>query len=179
MADLEINLDFLIRDCLKTYTEETLEFEADWPLDFLIQDCLKAYTEETLEFEVNWPTQLAKGQYEELPGPLIISEQILSFNNIEEASPITPAEASECFEYRFTCDVCSKQYRGKRELNRHMKKHDAPNRFSCNIEGCLQTTYRLDAMRSHVKAHEKRLKTESESKKPKRLKLKKVTQKKD
>jgi hypothetical protein len=51
MADLEINLDFLIRDCLK------------------------AYTEETLEFEIPSPTQLAKGQFEELPGPVIFPER--------------------------------------------------------------------------------------------------------
>jgi uncharacterized Zn-finger protein len=151
-------------------------------LDFLIRDCLKAYTEETLEFDIPSPAQLAKIQYDEIPSPLKFPENVFSFNPIEELSPLSPAEASKEFlalNHRFACDLCSKKYRGKRELNRHMKKHDSPNKFSCTIDGCLQSTYRIDAMRCHIKKHEKRLKTESESKKPKRPKLKKVTQKKD
>jgi hypothetical protein len=151
MADLEINLDFLIRDCLK------------------------AYTEETLEFEIPSTAQLAKGQYEELPGPFIFPEQILSFNSIEELSPLSPAEASDGFlalKDRFTCRVCSKPYSGNRELNRHMKKHSSPDKFSCTVDGCLHTSHRIDAMRCHIKKHEKRLKTQE-------FKIKKVTQKKD
>jgi uncharacterized Zn-finger protein len=153
-------------------------------LDFLIQDCLKAYTEETLEFEM--PARSTTGQYDEFPGQLILPENILSFDLTEELSPVTPAEVSElplALNNRFICCECSKPYRGKRELTRHMKKHSSPNKYSCTVEGCLQTTYRLDAMSSHVKIHEQRLKTQMERNSVNSLhvqsKIKKVIQKKD
>jgi uncharacterized Zn-finger protein len=146
-------------------------------LDLLIQDCLKAYTEETLEFEVLMPVRSSAGQYDDFPVPLIMPEHILSFdfseelsilpehivsfNSTEELSPVTPAEVSELpLNNRFICSVCSKPYRGKRELTRHMKKHYSPNKYFCTIDGCLQSTYRSDVMSSHIKTHEKRLKNQ-------------------
>jgi uncharacterized Zn-finger protein len=134
-------------------------------LDFLIRDCLKAYTEETLEFEILPPARSATGQYEEFPGQLLLPEHILSFDSTEELSHVTPAVVSELpLNNRFICRVCSKPYRGKLELTRHMKKHSSPNKYSCTVEGCVQTMYRIDAMRSHIKLHEKRFKTEMERK---------------
>jgi uncharacterized Zn-finger protein len=148
-------------------------------LDLLIQDCLKAYTEETLEFEILPPARSTTGHYEEFPGQLILPEHILSFNSAEEIAPVTPAEVSELpLNNRFICSVCSKPYRGKRELTRHMKKHSSPNKYSCTVEGCLQTMYRIDAMSCHVKIHEQRIKTQMERKNG-QPKVKKVTQKKD
>jgi hypothetical protein len=150
-------------------------------LDFLIRDCLKAYTEETLEFDIPSSARSTTDQYDEFPSPLIFPENVFNFNSIEELSPLSPAEASDGFlalNNRFNCNVCSRPYRGKRELTRHMKKHYSPNRYSCTIEGCLQTSHRIDAMHSHVKSHEKRLKTEIEGKNG-QPKLKKVTRRKD
>jgi uncharacterized Zn-finger protein len=148
-------------------------------LDFLIQDCLKAYTEETLEFENLTPARSTTSQYDEFPGSHILPEHILSFNSTEELSPVTPAVVSELpLNNRFVCSVCSKPYRGKRELTRHMKKHSSANKYICTVEGCLQSTYRIDAMSSHIKLHEKRIKTQMERKNG-QSKLKKVTQKID
>jgi hypothetical protein len=138
-------------------------------LEALIRDCLEAYTEETLEFEIPWPDRSATDQCEEISEiPLIFPEQILSFNpteGTEEASPISTEESKEgplvpnkTAKTPFTCTVCSKPYSGNRQLQRHMKKHSSPDKFSCTIEGCLKTMHRTDAMRSHIKAHENRLK---------------------
>jgi uncharacterized Zn-finger protein len=144
-------------------------------LDFLIMDSRKATTElpteETFEFGIPSPTQLAKCQFDEFPGPLISPEQNFSkrviatgeFNSTEELSPLSQLDAykgARALTNRFACNDCHKSYSGKRELTRHMKKHNSPNKFSCSIDGCLHSTYRIDAMRCHIRAHEKRLKIE-------------------
>jgi hypothetical protein len=106
--------------------------------DFLIWNFLKAYTEETLEFEIVSLARSTSDKYNEFPGPLILLEQIFSFNSTEELLPLTLAEVSEwplALNKRFTCDVCSRPYRAKRELTRHMKKHTSPDKYSCTVEG--------------------------------------------
>jgi uncharacterized Zn-finger protein len=152
-------------------------------IDFLIRDSSNADTkttkEEILEFRIPSPARAGTIQNNEFPGPLI-SPKHLAFNFTQELLPLAQAEASErhlALNDRFTCQVCSKAYRGKRELTRHMKKHDAPNRFSCSIDGCLQTMYRVDAMRNHIKKHEKRLKAEMERRRDDILKGKLTCQK--
>jgi hypothetical protein len=135
---------------------------------FLISDSSKADTETTIEeiLAFRFPSPVP-GQNDEFPGLLISPKQIFSLNSTQELSPLTQEKASErplAQNDLFTCRVCSKAYRGKRELTRHMKKHDSPNKFSCSIDGCLQTMYRVDAMQNHIRAHEKRLKKEMERK---------------
>jgi uncharacterized Zn-finger protein len=132
-------------------------------LDFLIRDCLEAYTEETLDFEIPSHARSATDQRDETADTSFgfpELEHIFNFTSTEEVSPITPEEASEGplgTETPFTCNVCGKPYRGNRQLKRHMKKHSSADKFSCTIEGCEKTSYRTDAMRSHIKAHERRL----------------------
>jgi uncharacterized Zn-finger protein len=139
-------------------------------IDFLISDKADTETtkEEILEFRIPSPALHARAgtsQNVEFPGPLISPKQ--GFNSTQELSLLAQAEAykgARALTNRFTCQVCSKAYRGKRDLARHMKKHNAPNRFSCSIDGCLQTMYRVDAMQNHIRTHKKRLKTEMERK---------------
>jgi uncharacterized Zn-finger protein len=145
MADIQLkkmNLDFLILDFSKATTEPT--------------------TEETLEFGIHSTSPLATGQYDEISDtPFVFPKQI----SRADLSPISPEEASEGplgLLTRFTCNVCSKCYRGNMQLRRHMKKHSSPDKFSCSVVGCLKTMYRTDTMRRHINSHEKRLKTEME-----------------
>jgi hypothetical protein len=35
---------------------------------------------------------------------------------------------------KFNCNVCQKQYQGKRQLARHLIKHNEPNKFRCSVE---------------------------------------------
>jgi uncharacterized Zn-finger protein len=59
--------------------------------------------------------------------------------------------------------LCRKSYGGSRQLQRHILKHSEPNKFRCTVAGCLKTAHRKDAIRSHIKTHEKKEKREADS----------------
>jgi hypothetical protein len=65
---------------------------------------------------------------------------------------------------RHCCPIpdCFKTYLGIRQLQRHLLKHTKPDKYSCTVEGCKKTAYRIDAMSSHIRVHEKRVREELE-----------------
>jgi hypothetical protein len=77
-------------------------------------------------------------------------------------SGVISHETSDAQDKRFVCEECSKSYQGSRQLQRHMLKHRNPNKYKCTVPGCDKTTYRMDAIRSHIKVHERRLSAQKE-----------------
>jgi uncharacterized Zn-finger protein len=91
-------------------------------------------------------------------------EQTLSnADSIEMISPVSPDDLRGAHS-QHVCEECNKSYPGKNQLTRHRMKHSTPDKYMCTIDGCEKTSYRMDAMRTHVTAHEKRIHMSSRKK---------------
>jgi uncharacterized Zn-finger protein len=137
-------------------------------LEFLIQDCLKTY-EYVPNLADELPSPIQTPQTEHTEQPFQFHEPIVCINfkaNEGQLSPISPSEVIPISHSKttdkprklFICFECDKSYKGIRQLTRHLQKHSAPDKYRCSIEGCEKTAYRFDAMRSHIKVHEKKVK---------------------
>jgi hypothetical protein len=128
-------------------------------LDFLIQDCLKAYADDYVPSSTNIPSPVTASSVQPTQSdfPQGLEKNIFGTDSIEMVSPVSPVDAQREAHSQYVCEECNKSYPGKRQLKRHRHKHKTPDKYMCTIDGCEKTSYRMDAMRSHVKAHEKRI----------------------
>jgi hypothetical protein len=86
-----------------------------------------------------------------------------SFGILDLKAPPAAVKSSRGMnESIFTCRNCYKDFQSQRQLSRHSIKHNDPNKFRCTIAGCKKTAYRRDAIRCHIKVHEKRIKAQHE-----------------
>jgi hypothetical protein len=49
---------------------------------------------------------------------------------------------------------CKSTFSASKHLRRHMLKH-SPHRHKCSVPNCMQTSYRTDIMKQHVKSHKR------------------------
>jgi hypothetical protein len=85
-----------------------------------------------------------------------VESQVSKLHDMQQSVSTSQELTSDTSTYNFTCELCSKSYQGSRQLQRHVLKHSEPNKFRCTVSGCLKTAHRQDAMRSHIKTHEKK-----------------------
>jgi hypothetical protein len=131
-------------------------------LDFLIQDCLEAYADEHIPSAINKPSSALSNRF--INFSFLSLEQTLFLESMDLVSPVSPIDVTnqEAHIY-FDCGDCSKSYPTKKQLQRHTLKHNIPNKYKCTVDGCENTSHRKDAMRSHIKKHERRIKRKQDS----------------
>jgi hypothetical protein len=118
----------------------------DMDLNHLIKDCLDTYEYDsipTVNSDSNVQMSFLVTELGEIAKP-----------TGEEVSPVSPEDD----DGQYNCKECDKVYPGHRQLSRHMQVHNDPDKYSCTVEGCEKTGHRLDAIRSHIRAHKRRIK---------------------
>jgi hypothetical protein len=158
-------------NCLYLLSEKRISNSMN--LSTLIQDCIAAYTMDANEnnsfpssppsssaspLEMLSTAQEAQSQFDRFAEIPILSPEF-SFKKTDELpSPLTPVSArGHALNAEFVCKHCQKEFRGRRQLHRHTQRHESPDRYSCPVENCQKTSHRIDAMRSHIKSHERRV----------------------
>jgi hypothetical protein len=122
-------------------------------LDFLIQDCLKEYEQDNIPYSIDIPstTQLAQSDVTDFP-----IQSLGQRGGV--VSPVSPVDVKqEAPKGQFNCQLCAKTYNTKRQLKRHLIKHNRSEMYTCTVDGCEKTSHRMDSIRSHARAHEKRI----------------------
>jgi uncharacterized Zn-finger protein len=158
-------------------------------LNFLIHDCLREYSNDyipsTVDESIAQSTQIVKCidvplllewnlfsfQYKNvvspviaMPSPVPSTHTLSGLESMESPSTVSTVESPvEAPNDQFICLQCNKSYLGAKQLSRHQKKHDTPDKYSCPFVGCKMKTYRLDGMRSHVRCHERRILKEEQA----------------
>jgi uncharacterized Zn-finger protein len=166
------NLDSLILDCLEAYADDNI------PLTIDSSSAQSAQSDKSIDvtflpeqrlFEMQpmlvspatsvFSSPIQSTQWDKFADiPFIFPKQNLFFDSMGLISPVSPLEESAAAsKSRIKCSQCGNSYLGSRQLTRHMKKHNEPNKYSCTVAGCKQKTYRVDGMRSHIRAHEQRV----------------------
>jgi hypothetical protein len=115
-------------------------------LNMLILDCLEAYNSDYIPTSIEPPSNI--------DFPLVNSvypDDSVKYEPTQEISPVS-SESEGCF----ACPECKNVYSGLRQLKRHLQSHKNPHKYACTVQNCPKTSHRVDAMRSHIRAHEKR-----------------------
>lgn len=119
----------------------------------LIAECLKAYTDDSIPSSIEPPSSMA------LPIASLVCSSPPQYTAPQSPEP---EEAPRNRNGKFICTECTNVYSGRRQLVRHLKSHKEPTKYACTFHNCPQTSYRIDSMRSHIKAHDRRMYIEHE-----------------
>jgi uncharacterized Zn-finger protein len=157
------HLDFVIQDCLKSYSDvyTTSAKSIDEILPLVLENLSSHKSTDLVSPESPLTPAIAMPslfQSAQKVDSADVPKQNILFDSMEMASPVSsPGTLEDAPKVLFTCLKCSESYRALRELKRHQKKHNNPNKHGCTIMGCKRTFYRSDAMRVHVRSHERRM----------------------
>jgi hypothetical protein len=84
------------------------------------------------------PLQKLSRTLHQLPVATIVPSQVIHDSGVVdrniEGSLLREEHRPESISLGFDCHVCSKPYQGRRQLQRHLLKHNNPNKFRCTIE---------------------------------------------
>jgi uncharacterized Zn-finger protein len=131
----------------------------------LIAECLKAYTDDSIPSSIEPPSSIEQPSSIEPPSSMALPiASLVCSSPPQYTAPQSPEpeEAPRNRNGKFICTECTNVYSGRRQLVRHLKSHKEPKKYACTVHNCPQTSYRIDSMRSHIKAHERRMYIEHE-----------------
>jgi predicted RNA-binding Zn-ribbon protein involved in translation (DUF1610 family) len=165
-------LDFLIQDCLREYANDYIPSSIDESTAQSTQSAKLIDVPLLLErnrFSFKYTNLVSRAspaitnslpvpstQYDnfaEAPFVFPAKETLSGLKSMESLPHVSPVKTNA----KFNCPHCRKAFLGAKQLLRHQKKHDTPNKYSCPIVGCKTKMYRADAIRTHVKSHERRI----------------------